>query len=63
VPAKVLGLEKEVGTVTGGKRADLLIIDGDPLADIAATRKVSMVVAKGRRYFPAPLWRSVGFEP
>jgi imidazolonepropionase-like amidohydrolase len=63
VPAKTLGLDQDVGTVTRGKRADLIVVDGDPLADISATRKVSLVVAKGRRYLPAPLWRSVGFEP
>jgi imidazolonepropionase-like amidohydrolase len=63
VPAKAVGLDREVGTITRGKRADLLVVDGDPLADISATRNVSFVVARGRRYLPAPLWRSVGFEP
>jgi len=33
--ARALGLDGEVGTIETGKRADLLVIDGDPLADPA----------------------------
>jgi imidazolonepropionase-like amidohydrolase len=32
--AECLGLEREIGTVEKGKRADLVVVDGDPLADI-----------------------------
>lgn len=34
VAAECLGLEREIGTVEKGKRADLVVVDGDPLADI-----------------------------
>jgi imidazolonepropionase-like amidohydrolase len=63
VPARVMHLDREVGTVAAGKRADLLVVDGDPLRRIADLRRVRLVVANGRRYDPAPLWRSVGFTP
>ncbi|MBA2627647.1 MAG: amidohydrolase family protein [Gemmatimonadales bacterium] len=63
VPARVMGVLADVGTVEAGKRADLLIVDGNPLARISDTRRVSLVVANGVRFEPAPLWRSVGFEP
>ncbi|MGH3174387.1 MAG: amidohydrolase family protein, partial [Streptosporangiaceae bacterium] len=33
--AELLGIAAETGTIEPGKRADLLILDGDPLADIA----------------------------
>ena len=33
--AACLGLEREIGTVEKGKRADLVVVDGDPLADLA----------------------------
>ena len=56
-------LDREVGTVTAGKRADLIVVDADPLQDVANLRTIWLVVARGRRFRPAPLWRSVGFEP
>ena len=36
-----------LGTIATGKLADLLLIDGDPIADITALRKVAMVVKDG----------------
>jgi imidazolonepropionase-like amidohydrolase len=63
VPARVMKQDKELGTVEAGKRADFLLVDGDPLADIRALRRIRVVVAAGRAYDPAALWRSVGFTP
>ena len=63
VPARAMGLLEESGTIEPGKRADLLILSGDPLADISAVRRVHRVITAGRMYDPAPLWRSGGFEP
>ena len=63
VPARVMGLEKELGTVEVGKRADLIVIDGDPLADIRNTRNVELTITGGKMYNAADLWRSVGFKP
>jgi imidazolonepropionase-like amidohydrolase len=63
VPARVMGMEREVGTVEAGKAADLVLLDADPLAAITNTRRISVVVANGRVYDPATLWRSAGFQP
>lgn len=63
VPARAMGLGDRVGTVRAGQRADLVLLDADPLADISATRRVWRTVAAGAVYEPAPLWRSVGFTP
>ena len=63
VPARAMGLSDQVGTVRAGERADLLLLDADPLADIRATRRVWRTVAAGAVYQPAPLWQSVGFTP
>jgi imidazolonepropionase-like amidohydrolase len=45
--AEHLGLLAELGTVEKGKIADLLIIDGDPIADISALR-IDKVIQRGR---------------
>jgi imidazolonepropionase-like amidohydrolase len=37
--ARALGLQDEIGTIEVGKLADLLVVDGDPLADISVLTK------------------------
>lgn len=63
VPARVLGKDAELGSIAVGKRADLVVVDGNPLADISALRKVRLVVARGRGYDPATMWKLAGFQP
>jgi imidazolonepropionase-like amidohydrolase len=63
VPARVMGLDKELGTVEAGKRADLIIVDGNPLESIRNIRNVRFVITNGKMYNCAELWRSVGFQP
>ncbi len=43
--AEVLGRGDELGTVTAGKLADLLVVDGDPVADIGVLRDADALVA------------------
>jgi Tol biopolymer transport system component/imidazolonepropionase-like amidohydrolase len=45
--ARVLGAEKDLGTIEVGKWADLVLLDGDPLADISNTRRIWQVVKYG----------------
>jgi len=63
VPARAMGLDKELGTVEKGKRADLILITGNPLEDIHNTRNVEYVITNGTMYHTAELWQSVGFKP
>jgi imidazolonepropionase-like amidohydrolase len=63
VPARVMKVDSDSGSVEAGKRADFDILDADPLEDIHNIRSVRWVVANGTLYDPAPLWRSVGFTP
>jgi imidazolonepropionase-like amidohydrolase len=46
VPSQLLGLADR-GTLAPGKRADLLVLDGNPLDDIANTRKIAAVYYRG----------------
>src|SRR6185436_9035785 len=62
VPARAMHLDKEVGTIEPGKRADLVVLGGDPIADIHNIRKIETVIARGKTYEPGPLWRLIGFS-
>jgi imidazolonepropionase-like amidohydrolase len=47
-PAEMLGTPGAFGAIVPGARADLLLLDGDPLADLTAARSPSVVVARGK---------------
>jgi imidazolonepropionase-like amidohydrolase len=63
VSARAMNLDKDSGTIEAGKRADLILIDGNPLANFSDIRKVSQVIANGRLYDTGKLRESVGFLP
>lgn len=63
VSARAMQLDGEVGTLEVGKRADLLVLDANPLKDIASIRRVRWVMKGGSLYDSATLWRAVGFRP
>ena len=46
--ARALRLDHEVGTVTAGRRADLILLANDPLQDIRALRRPEMVFRDGK---------------
>lgn len=46
--ARILGAEKDLGTIEVGKWADLVLLDADPLADIRNTQKIWRVFQSGR---------------
>jgi imidazolonepropionase-like amidohydrolase len=43
--AELMGRGHELGTVTAGRRADLLVVDGDPLADVRVLQDRSRLLA------------------
>jgi len=63
VAARAMNLADDSGSIEPGKRADLVLVNGNPLQNISDIRKVSRVVANGRLYDSAKLWKSVGFRP
>ena len=50
LPARYLNAQDSLGTVAAGKRADLVLLDANPLADIGNTVRIRAVVANGRFY-------------
>jgi imidazolonepropionase-like amidohydrolase len=61
--ARAMKLDQETGTIQTGKRADIVMLDGNPLEDFRNIRKINRVITNGRVYDPAKLWQSVGFRP
>ena len=49
-PAQYLGLDKDLGSITAGKLADLVVIDGDVTKDIRVSDKITQVMLNGRLY-------------
>jgi len=47
--ARLLGAGRQIGSIHAGNDADLLVVDGNPLEDISATERISLVVFKGER--------------
>ncbi len=54
-PAKFLGLGESSGSIAVGKRADLLLLDGDPVSNISNTQRIRAVVLAGRLFGRAEL--------
>lgn len=53
----------EIGSIARGKRADLLLVDGDPVADIRALRRVALVIQGDKALSPAALYQAMGIKP
>ena len=53
--ARSLGLQDEIGAVAPGLAADLIALDGDPLRDITAVRRVAFVMKGGRVFRNVPV--------
>lgn len=55
VPARSLGMDREIGSLETGKLADLVILSGNPLENIRNTERVETVVLGGRAYDAATM--------
>jgi imidazolonepropionase-like amidohydrolase len=55
VAARAMGIADDAGSLAAGKRADLVVLDGDPLADIANVRRVRLVMRNGTLHRRAEL--------
>jgi len=61
--AQAMKMDQDSGTIEPGKRADVIIVDGNPLENISDIRKVRVVFTADRMLEPAFLWKAVGFRP
>ncbi len=59
--ARAMHLEADSGTIQVGKRADLVVLNSNPLDNISNIRRVDKVITEGRLYDSKKLARTVGF--
>ncbi|MBI2820967.1 MAG: amidohydrolase family protein [Acidobacteria bacterium] len=55
--AQWAGVSEQIGTLEPGKRADMLILDGNPLQEIRNTRRIAKIIIRGRIVDPSSLRR------
>ena len=61
--ARIMSMDKDLGSIAPGKLADLTLVDGNPAADIHDIRKTVLVVKDGVLYQPAELYSELGVTP
>ena len=61
--AKVSGSLDRLGSISVGKQADLVLVDGDPTQDISLVRKPLLVLRNGVAYYPDEIDAALGIKP
>ncbi|HZP67634.1 MAG TPA: amidohydrolase family protein [Rudaea sp.] len=61
--AKYARVLDDRGVVMQGKRADLILVDGDPTQNIADIRNVALVVKGDKAYYPSEIYEALGIKP
>ena len=60
---KYFGREEELGSIEAGKLADMILVAGDPTANISDIRNTRMTMVGGVAYFPAEIYQHFSIEP
>ena len=61
--ARLLKQEKDLGSIAPGKRADLVLVEGNPAERISDIRRCRLVMKSGVIYKSADLYSAVGIKP
>jgi imidazolonepropionase-like amidohydrolase len=61
--ARIMSLDKDLGSIAPGKLADVVLVDGNPAANISDVRKTVLVVKDGVVYKPGELYSELGVTP
>jgi Amidohydrolase family len=60
--ARFTGLQTQLGSIEARKRADLILVDGDPTQNISDVRRVSLVMKDGVVFLPAEVYPALGIQ-
>jgi hypothetical protein len=61
--ARVARRDQELGSITPGKLADMVLVAGDPAKRISDIRRPTLVIKDGAFYEPAALYKALGIKP
>jgi hypothetical protein len=61
--ARIVGVDDITGSITVGKNSDLVLVEGNPLEDISAIRRATLVMKGNTAYKPDELYKVVGVKP
>jgi len=61
--ARIMKMDRDLGSIAAGKLADLTLVNGDPVASISDIRKTALVVKDGILYKPDELYAALGVTP
>jgi hypothetical protein len=61
--AKYARVLEDRGSIAVGKRADLILVDGDPTRRITDIRNVALVIKNGTAYYPSDVYEALGIKP
>jgi imidazolonepropionase-like amidohydrolase len=61
--ARIMKLDRDLGSIAAGKLADVTLVNGDPVANISDIRKTVLVMKDGVLYRPEELYAAVGVAP
>jgi len=62
-PELYMGRDQQLGSITRGKKADFLLLPGNPLTNLRELHRIAMVVKDGTIYFPAEIYPAFGVKP
>lgn len=61
--ARIMSKDAELGSITPGKLADVVLLDSDPTQNISAVRNPNLVIKDGVIYRPAEINQELGIQP
>ncbi|HXN97990.1 MAG TPA: amidohydrolase family protein [Candidatus Acidoferrales bacterium] len=61
--ARVLKQENELGSIVAGKRADFVLVEGNPVEHISDVRRCRLVMKNGTLYKSSEVYAAVGIKP
>jgi hypothetical protein len=61
--ARIVGVDDKTGSIAVGKDADLVLVEGNPIEDISAIRRATLVMKGNTAYKPDELYKVVGVKP